>query len=292
MPLSTGFENIVREGEPLSRHTWFRLGGDAEYYAEPTSIDELISLVKRCREEDIPVRLIGGGSNLLVRDEGVRGVVISLSHPVFSQISSDKTIVVAGGGAKLGHVISTAAREGLAGLESLVGIPGTIGGALHGNSGGHGGDIGQWATSATVLTRSGEVVERSRDDLVFGYRKSSLDELAILEAKFELEEDDPGELTKKMQKRWIVKKASQPLAHHSAGCIFRNPQGLNAGALIDEAGFKGTSVGRAMVSDRHANFIVAEHGASTEDVIKLIDLVKQGVADRLGTDLEVEIEVW
>lgn len=292
MPPLEEFEAIVRQAEPLAPHTWFRLGGPAEYFAEPRDAAELARLVQRCQQEDLPVRLLGGGSNLLVRDEGVPGVVIHLPEAGFGQVEVQGRRVVAGGGAKLGHVISIAVREGLAGLETLVGIPGTIGGALHGNTGSRGGDIGQWTERATVLTRGGEVSERRRDELVFAYRQSSLDELVILAAEFELEPDDPEQLTKRMQQQWIVKKAAQPLAHQSAGCIFKNPRGMSAGMLIDQAGLKGARIGGAEVSDRHANFIVAEPGASTQDVLRLIELVRSRVADRVGIDLELEIEVW
>jgi UDP-N-acetylmuramate dehydrogenase len=180
----------------------------------------------------------------------------------------------------------------LGGLETLVGIPGTIGGALHGNAGSRGGDIGQWTRQATVMTRSGEILTRQRDEMVFAYRESSLDELVIVEAKFELEPDDPNELTKRMQKQWIVKKANQPMAHQSAGCIFKNPRGMSAGELIDQAGLKGTRIGGAEVSSRHANFIVADPGTSPNDVLRLIDLVRGRVAERLGIELELEIEIW
>src|SRR5262249_28551970 len=183
-------------------------------------------------------------------------------------------------------------REGLAGLEALVGIPGTIGGALHGNAGSHAGDIGQWTSQATVMTRAGEVITRARDELVFAYRESSLDELVILGATFELERDDPQELTKRMQKQWIIKKSAQPLAHQSAGCIFKNPRGMSAGMLIEQAGLKNTRSGQAEVSDRHANFIVADSGATSQDVQKLIELVRGRVAERLGVSLELEIEIW
>lgn len=291
MPLDE-FEPIVRPAEPLAPHTWFQLGGPAEYFAEPRDAAELARLVERCQQEQLPLRILGGGSNVLVRDEGVPGVVIRLPEAGFGQIDVRGRRVVAGGGAKLGHVISTAVREGLAGLEALVGIPGTIGGALHGNAGSRGGDIGQWVERATVLTRTGEVTERGRDEMVFAYRQSSLDDLVILAAEFELEQDDPEQLTKRMQQQWIVKKAAQPLAHQSAGCIFKNPRGMSAGLLIDQAGLKGTRVGGAEVSDRHANFIVAELGASSQDVLRLIELVRSRVADRLGMELELEIEIW
>ncbi|NIP85162.1 MAG: UDP-N-acetylmuramate dehydrogenase [Planctomycetales bacterium] len=292
MAFQTDFEDIVQCDVPMAEHTWLKLGGAAEYFAEPTSGDQLEALVRRCRADDVPVRLLGGGSNVLVRDDRLPGMVIRLAGPDFQQIATQGRRVVAGGGAKLGHVISHAVRDGLGGMEALVGIPGTIGGALHGNAGGHGGDIGQWTCQATVMTRSGEIHQRQREDLAFGYRESSLDELVILEAQFELEEADPEELTKRMQKQWIVKKASQPLAHQSAGCIFKNPRGMSAAMLIEQAGLKGTRVGQVVVSDRHANFMIAEQGATAADVLKLIDKVRAAVAERLGVELETEIEIW
>jgi len=286
------FRQIVRPAEPLARHTWFHLGGPAEYFAEPRSIDELAALVRRCHDDELSLRLLGGGSNVLVRDEGVPGVVVSLSNPSFAEIQIKGRRLLAGAGIKLGHVVSSAVRAGLGGLENLVGIPGTIGGALHGNAGSRGSDVGQWTCKATVMSHSGEVLVRERDELVFAYRQSSLDDLVILSGEFELEEEDPEELTKRMQKLWIVKKANQPLGHQSAGCIFKNPGGLSAGMLIDQAGLKGTRVGGAEVSDRHANFIIAEPAASSQDVLRLIELVRSRVVDRMGVELELEIEVW
>jgi UDP-N-acetylmuramate dehydrogenase len=292
MALLTGFEKFARQDEPLAPHTWFRLGGPAEYFAEPTTVEELQALLKRAQQEDLPVRILGGGSNVLVPDQGVPGLVIHMADPNFAQIEVKNNKLKAGGGAKLGHLISTSVREGLVGLETLVGIPGTLGGALHGNAGGRGGDIGQWTSRATVMTRDGEIIQREHDEMVFNYRQSSLDELIILGAEFELDKDDPEELTKRMQKQWIMKKASQPLGHQSAGCIFKNPRGMSAGLLIDQAGLKGTRVGGAEVSDRHANFIIADTGCTSQDVLRLMELVRSRVAERMGIELETEIQVW
>jgi UDP-N-acetylmuramate dehydrogenase len=284
--------DYVREQVPLAERTWFKLGGPAHYFAEPTSIDELQAVVQRCRDDNLHARLLGGGSNVLVRDEGVAGMVISLADPNFSRINIGGHSVTIGGGANLANAITMTVGAGLAGLEPLVGIPGTVGGALHGNAGTHGGDIGQWATGASVMTRGGEIIHRERADLVFAYRQSSLDELAILEARFELEEEDPVEITKRMQKQWIVKKANLPMAHENTGCIFKNPRGMSAGMLIDQCGLKGEQIGGAEVSQRHANFFIAHPGATTKDVLQLIDLVRNRVAERMGVELETEIEIW
>jgi UDP-N-acetylmuramate dehydrogenase len=282
----------VREQVPLAERTWFKLGGAAQYFAEPGSRDELLNVVKRCHDEGLQVRLLGGGSNVLVRDEGVAGMVISLTNRCFADVAIAGRTVTVGGGAKLANVLTATVGAGLAGLEPLVGIPGTIGGALHGNAGTQAGDIGQWTSRAMVVTRGGELLVREQDDLVFAYRQSSLDELVILEARFELEEEDPDEVTKRMQKQWIVKKANLPMSHENTGCIFKNPRGMSAGMLIDQAGLKGERVGEAEVSQRHANFIIAHAGATTRDVLKLIDVVRSRIVERMGVELETELEIW
>lgn len=292
MPFESGFEHVLREREALAPYTWLRLGGEAEYFAEPTSVDELAQLVQRCHQEDMPVRLLGGGSNVLIRGEGVKGLVIHLSAGQFCAVHADGGGLVAGGGAKLSHLTSVAVREGLAGLEPLVGIPGTVGGALHGNATCHGTDIGHGTQAATVLTHSGEVVERSRGDLLFAYRESSLDELVILEARFELERADPLELTKRMQKLWIVNKAAQPLRDQRTAMIFKDPGGISAASLIDQAGLHATRVGGVELSDRNANFAVAGANANSRDVLELIDYLREGVLQRLGVELDTALDIW
>ncbi len=287
-----GFEKIVRQGEPLAMHTWFQVGGPAEYFAEPRSADELIALIRRCCEQEVPVHVLGHGSNLLVRDEGVPGVVVRLSAPAFGQITVEGRSVTAGGGARLGRVVTTAVHAGLAGLEVLVAVPGTLGGALHGNAGTHGGDIGHSTRQVTAVTHTGEVLERQQEDLAFAYRQSSLDEPVILSANLELEEDDPRELAKRLQKQWILRKASQPMGHQCAGCVFKNPRGTTAGELIEAAGLKGTRIGGAVVSDRHANFIIAEPECTGSDILRLIDIVRSQISERLGVSLELELEIW
>ena len=292
MSLLTGFQDIIRRGEPLAMHTWFQLGGPAEYFAEPEDADQLMELVRRCHDENVDVRLLGQGSNILVRDEGVPGMVIRLSAPAFCDIRVEGRTITAAGGALLGRAVTTAVHRGLAGLESLIGIPGTVGGALHGNAGTRGGSIGQWALQVTVMTATAEVCRRTGDELVFGYRRSSVDDLVILEASCQLEEDDPQDLARRMQKQWIIKKAAQPMGHQCAGCVFKNPRGANAGELIDHAGLKGTRIGGAVVSDRHANFIIAEPECTSQDVLRLIDLVRSQVRDRMEVELELELEIW
>lgn len=286
------FSSLVREQEPLAPHTWLRVGGAAQYYAEPKSVEELQQLVTRARQTETPLRLLGGGSNLLVRDEGAAGLVLRLSAPVFTQVQVDGKNITAGGGAKLGELVAASVQAGLAGLETLVGIPGTVGGALHGNAGGRGGDVGQWTCKATVMTKAGVVYERKREELVFSYRSSSLDELAILSAEFALRPVDPQDLLKRMQKTWIVTKANQPLSHQNCACLFKDPRGMSAAMLIQQAGLREFKQGGAEISDRHANFVVAQPGAKSADVLRLVDHVRQTILDRLGVELELELDVW
>lgn len=286
------FSEILKADEPLARHTWMKVGGPAQYLAEPRSVEELQALVTCCHKNQTPMHLLGGGSNLLVRDEGVSGVVLKLDAPCFSEVSTEGTLVKAGGGALLSQLISESVRRSLEGLEVLTGIPGTVGGAMHGNAGGRGGDIGQFVKSATVLTAKGEIFVRKEDELSFAYRKSSIDELVILEAEFQLREGDEADITQRMRKIWIMKRSTQPLSFQSAGCIFKNPRGLSAGALIEQSGMKGTRVGGAEISDRHANFIVTDDKGTANDVLRLIDLIKARVADQFGVDLELEINIW
>ena len=290
--LNAGLESIFTPAAPLADRTWLRVGGPAEWLVRPTSVEELQTVVNRCRDAAAPARVLGGGSNVLVRDEGVKGVVLQLDHEAFGGVRIDGTKAIVGGGASLASAINETVRGGLAGLDTLVGIPGTIGAALHHNAGGRGGDIGQWVVEATVLTRTGQTITRRREDMVFGYRQSSLDELVILEAVFELDSADPSELTKRMQKQWIVSKAAQPMSHERRGQIFLNPRGMSAGMLIDQAGLKGASVGGATVSDKHANYFVASDGATAADLLKLADLVRSRVDERMGIELELAIEIW
>ena len=292
MPSLADFSDITRRDEPLAPYCWLKLGGPAQFLIEPRNLDELRQVVLVCREQALPVRLLGGGSNLLVRDEGVSGVVIRIFGPAFSNVQIEGTRVDAGAGVLLSTLISHAVKAGLAGLENLVGIPGTVGGALHGNAGGRSGDIGQFVESVTVLTNAGNLETRTEDELAFAYRGSNLDDVTIVSATFQLQPEDPDAITLRMRKLWITKKATQPFSFQSAGCIFKNPRGMSAGLLIDQAGLKGTRIGGAEISDRHANFIVAHAGATAQDVLRLIDLARSKVAEQFGVDLELEIKIW
>jgi UDP-N-acetylmuramate dehydrogenase len=292
MPPLEEFAEIIRRNAPLAEYTYLKVGGPAEMLILPRNPLELAAVLKRCFRESIPVRVFGSGCNVLVRDEGVRGVVLRLSEPAFRAITLQGKRVRAGTGASVSALISETARNGLAGLEPLIGIPGTVGGALRCNAGDRSGDIGQFVRQVEVLDRSGELQIRERDELQFAYRWSNLDDPVILSADFELEPDESGAIVKRMRKAWILRKASQPLSFQPAGRLFKNPRGLNASALIEQAGLAKTRVGGAEVSERDAAFVVIHQGATARDVLRLIDLVRTRVQEKFTVELELEIAIW
>jgi UDP-N-acetylmuramate dehydrogenase len=287
------FRGFLTESEPLAPLTWLRLGGPAQYLARPGKLEDLIGLIAASRDLGLPYRILGGGSNLLVREAGVAGVVIHLESPAFSDVSVEGRTVQVGAAVPLTALISQTARAGLTGLEILTGIPGTVGGALRGNAGGRSGSIGQFVQSVTVLDSQGNVQVRDRDDLHFGYRDSNLDDPVLLSAVFKLDVEDPETVVKRMRRIWIVKKENQPYGHQSSGSIFRDPTSdVSARVVIEQAGLKGAKVGGAEVSDRHANYIVAQAGATSDDVLGLIDMIRKQVRLQFGYELELQIQVW
>lgn len=287
------FRSFVRRDVPLTMHTRLQLGGPAEFFAEPTSWNELTDLLQQSRREHVPIRVLGAGSNILVPEDGVSGVVLSLSAPAFHEIAVEGRRIAAGAGARLGRVVTQAVTQGLAGLEGLIGIPGTVGGALCGNAGTNSGDMGQWVESVTVADFDGNISVLSQNDITFEYRSSSLDDVVILSATFLLETDDPIELSRRMQKLWIVRRTQQPGSESASGYAFKNPRsGAVAGDLIEQAGLKGARIGGAVVSERNANFVLVEPEGTVEDVLRLIRLVREQVAERTDVELEPALEIW
>jgi len=287
-----GFTEIVKQNEPLAPFTYLKVGGPAEFLVQPRSREELSAVVRHCSRERIPLRVLGSGCNILVGDEGVRGAVLRLSEPAFTQITVEGRRARAGTGATVSALISQAARHALAGLETLVGIAGTVGGALRCNAGDRVADIGQFVRLVEVLDSGGAIQVRERDELRFEYQWSNLDDPVLLAAEFELETDSPDAIVKRMRKAWIQRKARQPLSFQSAGRIFKDPRGLSAAALIEQAGLAKTKVGGAEVSERDANCIVVHPGASARDVLRLMDLIRSRVRERFNVELELGITTW
>jgi len=292
MNLFAGLEQIVKNNVPMSEHTWFRLGGPVRYFVEPTSQEQLLEVVHRCHENNVAIYVLGRGSNLLVADEGLDAVVIHLGHDSFCQLSIEDNVVRAGAGVDLSRLLQECARRGLSGLECVAGIPGSVGGAVKINAGGRFGDIGNVARSVSLMDSSGYCFERWRGEIFFGYRMTNIMAKFILEATFALLPGDPENIARTIKEVWMLKKNSQPMNTRNAGCVFKNPRSLSAGALIEKAGLKGTRIGGAVVSERHANFIIAEAGTTSSDVIKLVDVIKEKVQSRFDIELELEMEIW
>jgi UDP-N-acetylmuramate dehydrogenase len=286
------FAEIIKRNEPLAPYTYLKVGGPAEMLIQPRSVEELKAVVSECLNKRIALRVLGSGCSILIRDEGVRGAVLRLSEPAFSRMVVDGARMRCGTGTALSALISEAARNGLAGLEPLVGIPGTVGGALRCNAGDRSGEIGQFVRAVEVLDDRGEVQLRERDELRFAYRWSNLDEPVLLSAEFELERDRPDAIVKRVRKTWIQRKASQPLSFQPSSRLFKNPRGMNADTLIAQAGLVGTRVGSVEVSERNPNFIVADPGATARDVLRLVELIQSKVREHAAIDLELEITIW
>jgi UDP-N-acetylmuramate dehydrogenase len=286
------FAEIIEPNAPLAPFTQLKIGGPAEALVQPRSMSELSAVARRCFERQVRFRILGGGGNILVQDEGVKGVILRLAAPAFTQVSTAGKCLKAGCGATLSAVIAHATRHNLAGLETLVGLPGTIGGALLLNAGDRTSDIGQFVRRVEVLDSQAIVRVREHDDLRFSSTGASIDDPILLSAEFELETDRPETIVKRLRKSWIQYKATQPFSFQAASRLFKNPPGLNAAVLIEQTGLIGTRVGAALVSERNANHVIAESGASARDVLRLIDLIRSRIQDRFHLELELAISVW
>jgi UDP-N-acetylenolpyruvoylglucosamine reductase len=281
----------VRCDEPLAKRTTLRVGGPADYYVEPADENDLAAVLKFCGEHEMPFFILGRGSNLLVRDGGFRGAVICLSQPAFSQIEITGEKMRCGAGAKLKNVAVEARRNGLAGVEFLEGIPGSVGGALRMNAGAMGGQTFDAVESVRLMDLEGKVRELPPQEMAVTYRSSAvLKSYIALGAVFKCKISTREEIEKRMkaysEKRW----ESQPAAP-SAGCIFKNPPAIPAGRLVDELGLKGTRVGGAVVSAEHGNFIINDGKATARNVLDLMEILKAKAKAARGIELQTEVEI-
>jgi UDP-N-acetylmuramate dehydrogenase len=289
-----GFERICQVDVPLAAHTWYRLGGPARWLLTPRDEAELAEVLCRCREHGVPWRVLGRGANVLVRDEGFDGAVIRLVGGPWELVQWEGCAVSAGAGADFPALVAESTRRGLAGLENLAGIPGSVGGIVRMNAGGKHGYVGAVTESVRVMDAGGAVSARSAQEVGFAYRRTSLAEAIVLAARFVLKESAAGELCARVQAIWQEKRAAQPsLGARSAGCVFKNPSPKQpAGLLLDRCALKGVRVGGAEISPKHANFVVVHAGATARDVLDLIALAQERVRASAGVELELEVEIW
>lgn len=291
------FESYLREqgveallGEPMARYTTFKIGGPVRVLASPATVEELAGVVARAREHDVPLRILGGGSNLLRLDGLLDACVVRLNR--LARVDVDGAAVRVEGGADLPRLVKRSVALGLAGLECLAGVPGSVAGALFMNAGGRHGEIKDVVRHVDILDDAGSVRRLRRDEIDFRYRASSLQGSLIVGAELELRPDDPAAVRARYDAILADKKTTQPLGSPNAGCVFKNPPGGKAGRMIDECGLKGARAGRAHISVKHANFMINDGGAAADDVRRLIDLVRDRVGARFGVSLDLEILVW
>ncbi|OGW38719.1 MAG: UDP-N-acetylenolpyruvoylglucosamine reductase [Nitrospirae bacterium GWD2_57_9] len=289
----------LRRNEPLSGHTSFRIGGPADVLAFPVDREDLEALLRQITQQGRKYFILGGGTNLLVRDGGVRGVVVSLqrmgairTEREYRSVGGTFSIVAAEAGAPLGKLQSFAAEHGLTGLEFAAGIPGTVGGAICMNAGTAAGEVGDIVQSVTTLGYDGRLIARGREELGFGYRTSNIPEgHFVVEAAFVLRHDDREKIKARVKELQEKRKQRQPMGAPNAGSIFKNPYEESAGKLIETAKLKGRRIGDAQVSDKHANFILNVGNATARDVLELMEIVKQTVLEVHGVRLEPEIKI-
>lgn len=275
--------------ESMSCHTSFKIGGAADIFISVRSASELSAVFKKCGELNIPRFVIGKGSNLLVSDLGIEGAVISLSSLNGISVSGEE--ITCGAGAALSEVCRAALESSLTGLEFAYGIPGSIGGAVYMNAGAYGGEISGAVLSAECMTADGTLIKVNAEEMNFGYRKSVFKEngMTVIGAVLRLHKGDKKEIEEKMEDYISRRKSKQPLEYPSAGSFFKRPEGYFAGALIEKNGLKGTAVGGAQVSEKHAGFIINRGGATAADVIKLGQRVSDTVLAKDGVKLEREV---
>jgi UDP-N-acetylmuramate dehydrogenase len=286
-----GSENIKTD-EPMKEHITFRVGGPADYYITPDSNEQIVSAIKLCKKYDVPFYIIGNGSNLIVRDEGFRGAIIEIGTNM-SEITVEGTTVTAQAGAILAKVAVCAMENSLTGMEFAHGIPGTLGGAVTMNAGAYGGEMKDILVSVQVINDDGEIIMVPADDLKLGYRYSVVPKkhYVVLSATMQLKEGDKEAIKETMADLSAKRREKQPLEYPSAGSTFKRPEGYFAGKLIEDAGLKGYAVGGAMVSKKHSGFVINYDSATAEDILTLIDNVREKVYEQFGVELETEVKV-
>lgn len=285
-----GADNVVKD-QPLKNYTYTRLGGNADYFVTPETYEQVQQIVMFSREHQVPFTLIGNGSNLIIKDGGIRGIVLNLGK--LALIKTNGTKIVAQSGARIIDVSREALKHSLTGLEFACGIPGSVGGALYMNAGAYGGEIKDVLQSAVVVDAYGELLTVHVDDLEMSYRKSNIPDrqYIVLEATFELKEGVYEDIKALMDDLTYRRESKQPLEYPSCGSVFKRPPGHYAGKLIQDSGLQGTRIGGAEVSRKHAGFIVNVDNSSAKEYIELINHVQKTVREKFGVNLEREVRI-
>jgi UDP-N-acetylmuramate dehydrogenase len=283
---------MFRYDVSLQKYTSFRTGGAAEIFVEPLGTSELKKVLQFCKDEQKKVFIFGKGTNLLVGDNGVKGVVIHLGGINFKNVERDGRYVLSGAGVSLSKLIRTVALSGFGGLEVLAGIPGTVGGAVMMNAGGKYGVISDTISSLTTMAFDGSIIKHMRGDVEFEYRGCNLSKQIVIEVEFHLNESKIEVVLEKMDEIYNEKQETQPLGTLNAGSIFKNTPQYKAAELIDKANLKGLKVGGAIVSEKHANFIVNTGNATSTDILELIKIIKKTIKQKYNVSLEEEIHIW
>lgn len=284
--------SAVKKKAPLAEYTSLKIGGPAAALVKPKDADDLVAILKAAQKQKTLVRFLGSGTNILVRDEGFPGIVIQFSAPAFQTIAVKGNLLIAHSGASLNSLVSTASRAGLGGLESLVGLPGTVGGALKNDLKVRTGPLSQFVNRVELLDAQGNLAWHGRDDLPIEQLLAAQDGAIILGAEFELQPDQEEMIVKRLRKNWIHAKTHQPLSSERSSRLFRDPPGGSASQLIVKASAQLNKVGGASLSERDANYVVVEGKAKADDVIKLMDKVQAQVEERLGDVLQPSLVIW
>lgn len=282
----------VLENELMKKHTTFKVGGPADILVQPASIEEIEKTLEICKTEKVPFTIIGNGSNLLVRDGGIRGVIIKIAD-LFSGISVSGNILKAEAGATMSRISNRALENSLGGFEFASGIPGTIGGAVTMNAGAYGGEMKDWVSLVTCIDKDGKIKQYSNSEMEFGYRKSLVqkNELLVLEVELELQKNDYKDIKAKIDDFTEKRTTKQPLHLASGGSTFKRPEGHFAGKLIEDSGLRGLRYKNVQVSEKHCGFVVNHGDSSASDVLHLIGTVKKTVYDNFKVKLETEIRI-
>ena len=292
MTIPDELKHLIRTDEPLAPFVWLGIGGPARYYAEPVDFAQFAQIQTWALENQLTLRVIGGGSNLLVRESGFDGVVVSLSSAETSGFQIQENCLAAGAGAQLSHAVVKAIGSGLGGLEHLIGIPGTVGAAVVGNVSSGGRDIGSVVQSVSVMQPDGSMKKCAAADCGFTHRKTSLAGTTIVEVEFRLEPGDQNDLTKQCQKLWIARNASRPAQPNRIAMPFIDPDSLPVRELIQNVGLAGVREGEVALDASEPQYLVSYSGATSDQCLRLIDRVREQVLLQTGIDLQLNLQIW